>query len=45
MRLKRLLRWERDTLLHQLQADILNLEEHQDDHQLDHGAQTGGFTG
>ncbi|KYN87358.1 exonuclease V subunit gamma [Vibrio cidicii] len=27
---------ERDTLLHQLQADILNLEEHQDDHQLDH---------
>ena len=26
---------ERDSLLHQLQADILNLEEHQDDHQLD----------
>ncbi|WP_194437944.1 exodeoxyribonuclease V subunit gamma [Vibrio fluminensis] len=25
---------ERDSLLHQLQADILNLEEHQDDHQL-----------
>ncbi|NOH24286.1 exodeoxyribonuclease V subunit gamma [Vibrio europaeus] len=26
---------ERDSLLHQLQADILNLEEHQDDHQLE----------
>ncbi len=26
---------ERDTLLHQLQADILNLEEHQDDEQID----------
>ncbi|NVD05984.1 exodeoxyribonuclease V subunit gamma [Vibrio sp. JPW-9-11-11] len=26
---------ERDSLLHQLQADILNLEEHQDDRQLD----------
>ncbi|RTZ15285.1 exodeoxyribonuclease V subunit gamma [Vibrio aquaticus] len=26
---------ERDTVLHQLQADILNLEEHQDDHVLD----------
>lgn len=26
---------ERDSLLHQLQADILNLEEHQDDEQID----------
>ncbi|EDP58712.1 exodeoxyribonuclease V, 125 kDa subunit [Vibrio sp. AND4] len=26
---------ERDSLLHQLQADILNLEEHQDDQQID----------
>ncbi|MCV5664534.1 exodeoxyribonuclease V subunit gamma, partial [Escherichia coli] len=26
---------ERDSLLHQLQADILNLEEHQDDQQIE----------
>ncbi|MDK9740180.1 exodeoxyribonuclease V subunit gamma [Vibrio sp. D404a] len=35
---------ERDSLLHQLQADILELEEHQDDHILDSSAHKQSIT-